>query len=66
MQNEDIVLTIDGVGFTERELKSIGMCKDYAGDAFGAPNHLLMVVVDKLARMIERKHQFTSNWWSSV
>jgi hypothetical protein len=42
-ENQAIELDLD-----ERELKMLLLCREYAKDSFGAPNHLLMVLVNKL------------------
>lgn len=34
-----------------RELKLLRMCLEYGQDPFGAPNHLLMLLVSKLFRV---------------
>ena len=69
MQKEPVVLPIEGVGFTERELKLIAHVKNYdALGQFGIPDHLWYEVVSKLVELVENKGKFQlkSDFWSSV
>ncbi len=46
----------------ERELKLLKMCLAYQGDAFGAPNHTLMLLVARLYNLLyvepEKQEEF--------
>ncbi len=48
----------DHAPLTERETKLLRDCMLYVDDPYGAPNHLLMVLVAKLAVMIPEEAKF--------
>lgn len=53
-------------GLDEQEKKMLSMCINYAHDPFGAPNHLLMLVVAKLYAIIlnapTELHEYMNPW----
>ncbi len=67
MDKDENALEINRVGFTERELKQISSAKYYVEQlgAYGTPFHLLLVLIYKLARLVEKSYQFRSDFWSS-
>lgn len=58
-------LTLDNIPFEDRELAAIALAKHYVNqlEGFGAPDHLYMVVIAKLAALVEKKHAFRSDHW---
>ena len=57
---------IAGVEFEERELEAIRIAKYYESTgAPGLPNHLFMVVIAKMAKIIERDNTFMTDQWQS-
>jgi hypothetical protein len=59
-----MALTLDGVTFDDREIAEIVLAKAYEQlGNFGAPNHLSMVVIQKLARLVEMNYSFVTNAW---
>jgi hypothetical protein len=67
--DEEIALTLDGVNFTERELRAIALAKHYrALGEFGAPDHMFLVLITKLTSLIDSKgkYSFRSDFWSST
>jgi hypothetical protein len=54
--------------FDERDRKMLRDCIEYGKDPYGAPNHLLMVLVSKLYNLLRESEQRqinnTSSWVS--
>ena len=42
----------DNLGLDEREIKMLKMSVEYAEDPFGAPNHLMMILIAKLWNLL--------------
>lgn len=67
--DEEPTLTLDGVTFTLRELLTISFARRYKDlGQFGAPSHLYLTVIDKLATLIDSKgkYSFRNDYWSST
>ena len=61
------MLTIANVEFDERDLNLIAFAKLYVErfGAFGASNHHSMLVIQKLASIVEKQNQFATELWRS-